>query len=268
MGVVGEVAGFAAQRAAHPVGEVSVAAVEHGAEDLREHRRLVLRNALFGEPGDELRAGDPLVVDVTTGRPCDLGDGLGEGQQTVSGEFVDLAGVPVRGQRGDHHVGYVVSVHERLADLWGGQCHLAGADELLEALLAEVLREEGAAHDGRRGAGGQHGPLGLLCLGLAAPGQQHQSAHAGVDSGGGEPADGVHGTRRHQVRVVDQVGRRDAVQHRCPGRRVVPVERRGDGPGADADRDTEVGESLCHPAAGGTGRAGDEGQGLGVGCHE
>ena len=51
---------------------------------------------------------------------------------------------------------------------------------LEQEVLAEVLREPAAAHDGPLGAGGRHARCSARCgLGLAAAGQQHQPLHAG-----------------------------------------------------------------------------------------
>ena len=54
-----------------------------------------------------------------TGRPGDLFDRLGEGQKPRAGQLVELADVPVLGQRRDSNVGDVVGVDERLRGVTG-----------------------------------------------------------------------------------------------------------------------------------------------------
>ena len=55
-------------------------------------------------------------------------DRLGERQQPRAGQLVDLARVPVLGQRRDRDVGDVVDVDERLRHVAGRQRDLAGQD--------------------------------------------------------------------------------------------------------------------------------------------
>ena len=64
-------------------------------------------------------------VDLAARGAGDLADRLGERQQARAGQLVDLAGVPVLGQRRDRDVGDVLDVDERLAHAVDRQRELA-----------------------------------------------------------------------------------------------------------------------------------------------
>ena len=68
---------------------------------------------------------DRHVADLAAGRVRDLRHRFCEAEQARAGELVELANVPVVGQRGDRDVGNVVGVDERLPDVSGGERDLA-----------------------------------------------------------------------------------------------------------------------------------------------
>ena len=72
----------------------------------------------------------------------DLVDRLGEGQKPRAGQLVELADVPVIGQRGDRDVGDVVGVDERLRRVAGRERDLAAEHVLEQEVLAEVLANQ------------------------------------------------------------------------------------------------------------------------------
>ena len=116
---------------------------------------------------------------------------IGEGEQAGSGELVHLSGVPVSGQRGDGHVGYVGDVDERLGDVRGRQRNYALQHGLEEEVLTEVLREPARAQDRPLHAGIAHRLFTGFRIGLATPGQQHQPAPAAGHSHLRECADAI-----------------------------------------------------------------------------
>ena len=109
-----EVAGFPAESALDAVGRVCVAAVEDLGEQEHEQFDHLAWEALLSKGCGELVNGHGQVADVSAGRRRDLLDGLGEGQQSGSGQLVEFADVSVVGQCSDGDVGDVVCVDKRL----------------------------------------------------------------------------------------------------------------------------------------------------------
>jgi hypothetical protein len=157
--------------------------------------------------------------------------------------------VPVVRERRDRDVGDVVGVHERLGHVAGGQSDLAAHDEIPPEVLAEVLREPRRANDREVGAGRADGVLALLALRLTAPGQQHQPPDAALDSQLGERADRLGRAGDREVGGVRDIGRPHALQHRRPGRTVLPLERRTAGARAGSRRHAPSQQPLGNPAS-------------------
>ena len=78
------------------------------------------------------------IADRELGCSGDQFGGLGEGQRSRSGEFIDPSGVSVGlGQHRSRHVGHVLDIDERLGDGTGREGHLSGGQCGLEALLVK-----------------------------------------------------------------------------------------------------------------------------------
>ena len=250
MRVVGEVAGAAAQHQFNAVGQVRVVPVKHPGEQFGQRFDLLGR-----DPGRErrigvLRGGDRQVADLAAGGPGQLGGHVDEGEQPGAGELVGPAGVTVAGQRRDGDVRNVVRVEERLGDIGRGQRDHPVEHRLEQEVLAEVLREPGAAQHRPLGARTAHAVLGRHGLGLAAPGQHHQPARAVRHRRPGDGRDPPGRAGEGDVRVVAEVRRVNAVERRRPGGVVVPVEWHLAGTRSDAHVRAEVAQPRRDPAAG------------------
>ena len=126
------------------------------------------------------------------------------------------------------------------------------ADELLEALLAEVLREERRADDRPRRPGGHHRLLGLL-RGRPRPRPERSTSRSTPVFAArcAKPPHPLQRLGRDEVGVVDEVGRRHAVQYGGPGALVGPVERRQAGARAEPGRDAARRKPApAHPPGG------------------
>ena len=124
-----------------------------------------------------------------------------KGQQLRAGELIDPARLHLPEQRRDGDVGYVVDVHDRLGDVARRQGEHAGLHIASEEALAEVLREEGAAHDGGRHPALGDCDLAGLCLFLAAPRQQDDVVEALLAGRGSERREDLQGARHSDVGV-------------------------------------------------------------------
>src|SRR5215469_3705453 len=91
--VVGEVAGWAAERPFHPVAERRVAAIQDGGKQVGDERHLVLVEACSGKPGGELLRRDRCEPDRPPGRAGNLLKRIVERQQPRPGELIELTGV-------------------------------------------------------------------------------------------------------------------------------------------------------------------------------
>ena len=194
------------------------------------------------------------VADLAAHRPRDLEDRLREREEPGPGELVELADVPIVGQRRDRYVGDVVGVDERLGRVCGRKRDLARLDLFQPVVLAEVLGEPGRAQDRQLGAGVAHGPLRTLGLFLAAPGQQDETPNAALYGQVGERAQRLRGAG-NRVPVMGDVGRSDPFQNRAPGGAVLPIEARLARARADANGQAACGEALHDSAAGLAGAA-------------
>jgi len=157
---------------------VGVAAVEDLAEQVGEQADDVVGDALLGGRGREGVDGDRDVGDLAAERPGDLGDRIGEGQRPGPGQLVDLADVPVVGQRRGRDVREVVGVDERLGGVAGRERDRAADHGVAPVRLAEVLREPGRAQNGQLGARVAHGLLDAQRLLLAAAGHEDEAPDA------------------------------------------------------------------------------------------
>jgi len=143
--------------------------------DEGQHLDDLARNALLGSSGGEVLGRDRYVADLAAHRPGDFLDRLPELEESWTGELVELADVPIVGQRRDRDVGDVVGVDERLGRVSGRKRDLVALNHLPPVVLAEVLGEPGRAQDSQLGAGGPYGRPRKLGLFLAAPGQQNET---------------------------------------------------------------------------------------------
>jgi hypothetical protein len=100
---------------------VRVAAVQHPGEDVGQQSYVFGRDAGLRQYRAVLLRGDGPVAHLAAGRLGDLGDRLAEAEQPRAGELVDLAGVPVLGERRDRDIGDVLGIDERLRDVLGRQ---------------------------------------------------------------------------------------------------------------------------------------------------
>lgn len=75
----------------------------------------------------------------------DLCDGLLEGHEPRTGEFVNTAGVPILEERGDGGIRNVVGIEEGLSCIAYWQRHRSREDVGQEGPLGEVLCEPAAA---------------------------------------------------------------------------------------------------------------------------
>jgi hypothetical protein len=119
-GVGGKVPGLASEGALDPVGELGVAAIEDGGEEVVQEGDEVGGELVGFETLDEIFPCDLLIMDVSTGGLGDLFDGHREAEQFGSGQFVELAGVPIVGEGGDGDLGDVIGVDEGFDDCAGG----------------------------------------------------------------------------------------------------------------------------------------------------
>src|SRR5262249_57291499 len=103
-GVVGEVAGGPAQDPLDAVAEVSVAAVQHGGEQVGEQLDDVGGNALGRQGRGVVGRRYRRVTDGAAGGGGDLGDRVGEGEQPRAGPLIDLPGVTLLGRRRGPHL--------------------------------------------------------------------------------------------------------------------------------------------------------------------
>jgi hypothetical protein len=90
---------------------------------LERHERVVVVGA-----GGALLHRDRHVADVAAGRRGDLADRVGEGHQPRAGQLVQLADVPVGGQRCRCDIGDLVGVGEGLELIAGRQGDITFAD--------------------------------------------------------------------------------------------------------------------------------------------
>ena len=97
------------------MGQVLVAAVEDGSEQVVQQPLDVFRQAGLSHPGSEGLGRDLDVANLASGGGGDLVYRLGEREESRSGELVDLALMTVFGERGDSDIGDVVGIDERFA---------------------------------------------------------------------------------------------------------------------------------------------------------
>jgi len=104
--------------------------VQDVAEQLDQLSGKLGRSALLDHRGFILLSGDRQVAHGTAGCAGDLGDGVGEPQQSGAGHLVDVVYVPLLRQGGDRDVGDVVGVGERLGHVAGGERDHTGAHRI------------------------------------------------------------------------------------------------------------------------------------------
>jgi hypothetical protein len=92
-----------------------------------------------------------------------------------------------------------------------------------------------------------HRLLGVLGLGFAAAGEEHEAPHPVLHRQLGEGADHLHSSRRGEVRVVRDVRPAHALECGRPRGFVFPVERRLPSAGTDPDGHSKRLQAFGHP---------------------
>jgi hypothetical protein len=158
--------------------------------------------------------------------------------------------MPLVRECGNHDVGNVVRIDERLTNVARGQRDFSGQQRREQVALTEVLVEPARTHQCPLDAGQSHDVFAALRLRFAPSGEQDNLSHAIRDSQIGKRPDVIGGALRRQIGVVRDVGRVCARDRCVPGRRIVPVEGRFSQSAGNPSRDPLGPEPLDHTAPG------------------
>lgn len=156
----------------------------------------------------------------------DLGDRLRKRQRARPRHLIDLAGMtPIR-QRGDDDLGDVIDVDERFGHGAGRQGDLTGQHAVEQIAFGKILVEPACAHDGPGNAGMLQRRLRPLRPRLAAARQQYDALQPVLARQPAHLGDRITGAFDRKIRLVGDVGHRDAGKRGRPGLGPGPVERR------------------------------------------
>jgi hypothetical protein len=220
----GKIARGTAERLFDAMRDIGIAPVEHDGEQLEQQRDVFLGHMGPHAVSKFLRTDLPIAHRPPHGA-SDLGHGLRKGQRTRPRHVVQLAGMmPIR-QRGDDDLGDVIGVDERFGDGAGRQGDLTGQHAVEQIAFGEILVEPACAHDGPGHAGLLQRRLRPLCPRLAAARQQYDALKPVLVRQLADFSDRVTGAFDRKIRLVGDVGHRDAGKRGRPRPGPGPVER-------------------------------------------